>query len=266
MGQLNAAAPQSVHRIFAILQYLATRPEGGSLSSIARAVAAPKSSIISLLAGMVDSGYLTRDERTTYRLGPGMFSLAAQVVSGMQLPFLPMPVLDRLMRETGETALAGYLAPDADELVYVAKVESTSPVRYTVPIGERRELYATAMGKLLLAYMDTHRRRAYLASHELRAYTSRTITGLEQMREELQRIREVGLSETQDERVIGASGLAAPVLGRDGRLVFGLGIAGPTERMRSMHDAHVAALVREARALSRLMAHSPQDLPSSRPA
>jgi DNA-binding IclR family transcriptional regulator len=242
------------------MQFLAGRPEGGTLSAIARAAEAPKSSVIGLLAGMVTSGHLTRDDSAVYRLGPNMFSLAAQVIGSMRLPILLMPVLDRLMRETGETALAGYLAPDADVLVYVAKVESTNPVRYTVPVGEHRELYSTAMGKLLLAYMDVPRRRAYLDSHELHAYTQRTITSPARMQKELQHIREQGLSETLDERVVGASALAAPVIGRDGHLLIGLGIAGPTERMRAGRAEHARTLMREAQSLSKLIAHTPQDL------
>ncbi len=249
-----------MQRIFTIMQFLAARPEGGTLSAIARAAQAPKSSVVGLLAGMVASGHLTRDEAAVYRLGPNMFSLAAQVIGSMRLPILLMPVLDRLMQETGETALAGYLAPDADVLVYVAKVESTNPVRYTVPVGEHRELYSTAMGKLLLAYMEPPRRRAYLASHELHAYTQRTITSVERMQQALQQVREQGLAETRDERVVGASALAAPVMGRDGRLLIGLGIAGPSERMRAHREQHASTLLREAQSLSRLIAHTPDDL------
>src|SRR5688572_5089 len=98
---------------------------------------------------MIESGYVTRDEAAMYRVGPNLFSLATRVIGGMKLPALLRPSLARLVEATGETALVGQLAPDADVVVYVDKAESTNPVRYTVPIGERRELYASAMGKLL---------------------------------------------------------------------------------------------------------------------
>ncbi len=71
----RAAAPQSVDRIFAILDHLAAHPEGESLAGLARTTGAPKTSLVGLLAGMVESEHLARDDRGTYRLGPRLVSL-----------------------------------------------------------------------------------------------------------------------------------------------------------------------------------------------
>lgn len=259
MTQLNAAAPQSVGRIFRILDFLSTRPEGEPLASIARATEAPKNSIVGLLAGMVEHGYLIRDERATYRIGPTMFSLAMRIVGGMRLPGLVRPALERLMLESGETALAGALAPDDDVVAYFEKVESSNPVRYTVPLGERRELYPTAMGKLVLAFMDSDKRDAYLRSHTLQQFTASTITSVRALRDELRTIRETGVSHTSDERIIGASAIAAAVLGPRGQFVAGIGIAGPSERMRLHRDQHTKLLIREAKTLSELLAQANVD-------
>lgn len=257
--QLNVAAPQSVGRIFRILDFLATRPEGESLASIARAAEAPKNSIVGLLAGMVENGYITRDERATYRIGPTMFSLAMRVAGGMRLPGLVRPALERLMAGTGETALAGALAPDGDVVTYFEKVESANPVRYTVPLGERRELYPTAMGKLVLAFMAADKRDAYLRTHALQQFTASTVTSVRALRAQLKTIRETGVSHTCNERVIGASAIAAAVLGPQGQFVAGIGIAGPSERIRALREQHTKLLIREAKALSQLLTQANVD-------
>lgn len=247
-------APQSVERIFAILDHLAIERGGDSLAGIARMAHAPKTSMVGLLAGMLDGGYLFRDEQGRYTLGPKMLSLAMRVTARTDLTSLARPVMTELVERTGETALLGTLAPDADVSMYIDKVESTNPVRYTVSLGERRELYASAIGKLVLAYMDKERRENYLRNETLRAFTPNTITSVRRLRVELGRIVREGISRTNSERVLGASALAAPVLGSDGRLVVGLALAGPSERVRD-NLAHLEKhLHAAARRLSELVA------------
>jgi DNA-binding IclR family transcriptional regulator len=241
----RAPAPQSVERIFAILDHLAVERAGDSLAAIARMAQAPKSSIVCLLAGMLEGGYLSRNGEGRYTLGPRMLSLAMRVTAKTDLTALARPLLDDLVQQTGETALLGAIAPDAEVSIYIDKVESSNPVRYTVSLGERRELYATAIGKLLLAHMDKARQDSYLRSHPLRAFTPNTVTSMRSLRTQLGEIVSEGISRTDAERVVGASAMAVPVFGSEGRLLLGIVLAGPSERIRDnrvhlerhLHDA-----------------------------
>lgn len=225
-------APQSVERIFAILDHLAIEGGGDSLAGIARMADAPKTSMVGLLSGMLGGGYLARDAQGRYTLGPRMLSLAMRVSSRSDVTALARPILVDLARQTGETALLGAMAPEAEVSMYIDKVESTNPVRYTVSLGERRELYASAIGKLLLAHLDKARQEKYLRGNEMRAFTPNTITSVRRLRAELDEIAREGISRTRSERVAGASALAVPVFGADGRLLVGIVLAGPSERMR----------------------------------
>lgn len=239
-------APQSVDRIFAVLDHLAGEPAGESLAGIARAARAPKTSMVGLLAGMLQAGYLARDPDGRYALGPRMMALSLRVAARSDISMLARPVLARLVEQTGETALLGRLEPDEDVATYVDSVDSPNPMRYTVAPGERRELHCTAIGKLLLAYMEPARRERYLA-RPLRSFTARTVTSSRQLRIELRRIAREGISRTDSERIQGASALAAPVFGARGEFLFGIVIAGPSERMRSQsrHEARVRAAAEE---------------------
>jgi DNA-binding IclR family transcriptional regulator len=251
---MSAAAPQSVDRIFAVLDLLAAQPQGESLAGIARAVAAPKTSMVGLLAGMVNAGYLSREASGAYTLGSRMFGLAVRVAARADLHVFARPILSELVQATGETALLGAMAPDAELAMYLDKVESPNPVRYTVATGERRELYASAMGKLLLAYLPEARREKYLKTEKLRSFTANTITSVRDLREEMVRIREQGVARTHAERVAGASALAAPVFGADGAFLVGLGIAGPSDRMRAHRSAIERTLKDAAKRLTALAA------------
>ncbi|HWI80499.1 IclR family transcriptional regulator [Ramlibacter sp.] len=230
------AAPQSVERILAILEHLAADRSGAGLAQLARSVDAPKTSLIGLLAGMVASGHLTRDGSGVYRLGPRMFSLAMRVVGSLDLSSLARPVLEQLVADTGETALLGALAPSGDLAIYIDKVESRSSVRYTVSLGEQRELYSSSIGKLLLAHMPAARQDSYLRSHPLTSFTAATITSVPALRRELETIRAQGFAQTRGERVVGADAMAAPVYGPGGEVLAALVVAGPSERMRGNWD------------------------------
>jgi DNA-binding IclR family transcriptional regulator len=242
---MSAAAPQSVDRIFAVLDYLAIEREGDTLARIARRVGAPKTSMVGLLAGMVGGGFLARDSNGVYTLGLGMMSLALRVTARTDFTRLARPVLQQLVADTGETALLGTLVPGANLAMYVDKVESANPIRYTVSLGERRELYSSAMGKLLLAHMDKARREKYLRAEPFKAFTANTITSVRRLREELDEIVRDGLARTDSERVMGASALAAPVLDVSGALIFGLVLAGPSDRMRA-HRRNLESRLRDA--------------------
>jgi DNA-binding IclR family transcriptional regulator len=253
MPPSSTPAPQSVERILAILELLAANRNGAGLAELARSTDAPKSSLIGLLAGMVASGYVTKAPAGGYRLGPRMFSLAMRVVGSLDLASLARPLLERLVADTGETALLGALAPSGDVAIYIDKVESRSSLRYTVSLGEQRELYSSSIGKLLLAHMPPARQDAYLQGHSLKPFTDRTITSVAALREELATIRAQGFAQTRGERVVGADAMAAPVFGAANEVLAALVVAGPSERMRGNWDACRRHLLAAAAQLSQRM-------------
>lgn len=90
-------------------------------------------------------------------------------------------------------------------------------IRYAVDVGERRELYCSAMGKISLAWLDPFRQRQYLASIKLRRFTPTTIVSITKLRDEIARIRREGMSRSNGERVHHADAIAAPIFARGGR-------------------------------------------------
>ena len=220
--------------------------------------------MVGLLVGMLATGHLVRDGRGHYTLGPRMYSLSIRVSAGVSLTNLARPLLTELVRRTGETALLGILAPDAEVATYIDKVESHNPVRYTVALGERRELHATAIGKLLLAYMDRPRQNKYFLSHNLVQFTPNTITSVSGLRMELALIVRDGISRTDSERIAGASAVAVPVLDDAGRLIVALALAGPSERMRNGRVALEKELRKTAQSLTELVSgHGPRSSSSA---
>lgn len=223
--------PQSVGRIVAILEYLVGNPRGASLSELATQLGAPITSLVGLCDGLVDEQCLQRDQSGRYVIARRVHMLAARAATGPELVEVARPILARLVRDTDETTVLGVLAPDADLVVYLDKIESPNPIRYAVGVGERRELHCTAIGKVFLAHFPPDRLDEYLSTRPLTRFTSRTLTDPGALRAQLERIRREGVAYNLGERVVDANGMAAPVFGTNGSVVAGILLAGPAHRM-----------------------------------
>jgi DNA-binding IclR family transcriptional regulator len=235
-----------------VLDALAVAPTGATLSELAARLQAPKTSLVGLLSGMLAEGSIGRDGARRYTLGPRMRAFAVQVLAGRELVVLVRPILADLAKRSGETALLGALAPEAALAVYLDKVESANPIRYAVSVGERRELYCTAIGKVLLASWAPARLERYLKSTARTHWTPATLVGAAELKRALARVGIDGIARTFDERFAGASGIAAPVRGPKGEVVAAIAVVGPTARMRANAKANEALLRRAATEASRL--------------
>lgn len=245
--------PRAIGRVLQTLEVLARHREGETLSELSQRLGSPKSSLFYLLRSLTRLGYLVRGADSRYRLGPGAFTLAMAALSSRELPELARPFLEDLVERSGETALIGTLATDAPVAVYIDKVDSQNPLRYTVSLGERRPLYCSAIGKLFLAYMTPEAQDEYLHSTRLKPVARHTITDRAALKRNLAEIRRTGLSVTREEVVEGAGGISAPIFDREGQLTAALVVAGPSARMNA-NFARLAKQVKDtARSLSRVL-------------
>lgn len=216
-----------------------------TLSELATAVGAPKSSLVGLLNGLLDERCLVRDASGRYLMGSRLASLSLRMMTGRELSIVARPILNRLVDVTGETAVLGELAPEGDTAIYVDKLESSNPIRYAVNTGERRDLYCTAIGKVLLAWLEPAQQQQYLTKAKLQQFTPTTITSVDGLRAELEKIRREGIARSEGERIQHAAALAVPIFASGGKCVAALLVAGPSERMRSK-TVQVEACLRSA--------------------
>jgi DNA-binding IclR family transcriptional regulator len=253
----GGSEPLSVERIFGILEHLIGRPEGASLAELSRAVGAPKTSLVGLLNGLQRVRYITREENR-YWIGASAIGFALRIAPDRDLVPIARPVLSKLVERTGETGLVGVLTSDGDSIIYIDKVESTNPVRYTVPVGDRRDLYCSAVGKCFLGFFSDDRVKRYLEGRILEAFTENTITDHRHLWAEIHRIREHEVAETKEERVLGVNALAAPIFAGPNLMVAAISIGGPSLRMTKHHQEFVQAVKQAADEVSAALGGKPE--------
>lgn len=256
-----ASAHRAAARVVDILELVVSSAHGLALRELSARLEAPKSSLLPLLRTLTARGYLEQGPLGEYRLGRKALELGMGSPAHRALPEIARPVLQALMRRTGETVFLGILGDggggDGAAVVFVDKVESEQVIRYTAGVGDRRALHATSSGKVLLAYLPAAERERILRKLPLKRYTDRTVTSLPALRATLDAVRRTGVCINLDELAVGAAGIAAPIFDRDGRAAAACAIGGPTDRVRPRLDALAAEVTEAARAISARLGHRP---------
>jgi DNA-binding IclR family transcriptional regulator len=250
---------RAANRVVDILELLAASRDGMALREVSAQLEAPKSSLLPLLRALTARGYLEQARTGEYRLGPQALELGAASAARLELADLARPALAELMRRTGETVFLGTLAADGVSVVYIDKVESDQIIRYSAGVGDRRPLHATSTGKAILAFLPAEQREALLDTLPLARHTDRTVTSLAALRGSLEETRRTGVCVSLDEMVRGASGVAAPIFDRHGRVAGACTIGGPTDRVRPRLRQLAAEVKETARRISSLLGHRPHE-------
>ena len=240
----TSGGPRAMSRVLRLFHILAREPNGQTLSELSKRLEVPKSTFLDSLRPLVADGFLI-SEGNVYRLGPAAYRLAGTIMSSAGLPDLVRHYVRRLADQTHESV--GYAVADWEigQAIYTDAINSTQPVHYAMRAGIRAPLYASAAGRVLLAYAPAERRRDYFARARFRSLTEATETDAAEIERRLAAILELGYCASFGEMLKDTAALAVPVSDATGTVTGALMIAAPLDRMRSNIDTLLGA-VREA--------------------
>ncbi|NUR84195.1 MAG: IclR family transcriptional regulator, partial [Nonomuraea sp.] len=175
-----------------------------------------------------------------YALGGGLVRLGG--IAESMVGVWAQPYLARMVELSGETANLAVL--EGDFVVYVAQVPSPRRLRMFAEVGRRVLPHSTAVGKALLAGRPAGEAVAVFERTGMPRRTPNTITVLEDMLDELGRVRDRGYAMDLGEEELGVHCLAVPV--RDGdRVVAAMSVSGPAERIDALDRDELAEGMRK---------------------
>jgi DNA-binding IclR family transcriptional regulator len=228
-GRENGAV-QSVVRALCLIDALGSSGGEVGIAELSKRVGLHVSTAHRLLTTLIRQGYCRQNPETgRYALGAKLFHLGEACLSQFDLRTLARPFLERLCRETGETA--NLVVLDGQEALYLDKAESPQNLRIFSRIGHRAPLYCTAVGKVLLAHRSAPSLKSLLGSGPLKPLTRHTHTSLVALRRELERVRVQGYALDREECEEGAFCVAVPVRNAQGQVDAALSVSGPTVRL-----------------------------------
>jgi DNA-binding IclR family transcriptional regulator len=216
-------------RAFQLLRWFTReRLESVGVREAASALSVAPSTAHNLLAALVSEGVLQQDESTgRYTLGLQLLQLAHQAIDQVPLQRIAIPHLQRLATATREGTHLSLYVRERSELVTIAGVDSTHPVRYVIDMFAWRPLHVGASGRAVLAFLPAAERAAILGQRPARGSKSPDRSDLTQ---ELAAIRRRGYAVTHGTRIEGAVGIAAPLFDSNGVVLGAVGIAMPSQR------------------------------------
>jgi len=237
---------QVLERMFTLMDVLAAKEDTATLKEISEKSHLHPSTTHRILNDLVAGRYVDRPEPGQYRLGMRLLELGNLVKARLNVrdaALAPMRELHQLIQQPVNLSVR-----QADEIVYVERAYSErSGMQVVRAIGGRAPLHLTSVGKLFLAADEISRVRAYATKTGLSGHTKNSITQLPALEKELAKVRQLGYARDNEELELGVRCMAAGIYDDQARLIAGLSISAPADRL---DDAWLAKLQATAKAIS----------------
>ncbi|MBQ8508686.1 MAG: IclR family transcriptional regulator [Clostridia bacterium] len=214
----------SARRVLEILELFADSPQPLTVTDISRELGYPKTSVFDIINILAERGFIRRDNdrAKTYVIGLKAYQIGMAYINRTDLYAIAHPILSDLRNRLGETC---YLAVEENGwVIYLDKVESSSPIRATCSIGSKNHMYLTGLGKAMLAALPVERVRE-IAARGMEAHTPTTITDVESLLAALEEIRAVGCAYDMGEDNSYVRCAAAPIRDASGGLAAAISVS-----------------------------------------
>ncbi|MGD8446567.1 MAG: IclR family transcriptional regulator [Desulfobacterales bacterium] len=166
-----------------------------------------------------------------YHLGISIQRLGRLAGDESSLVQAALPFLDDLSAQSHETVFLTVLANG--ESVCIKKIESNRRIRLTIEEGACQSLHAGASSRILLAYQTDTFIKKWIETNGLPRFTPNTICREAALLKVLKLTRKQGYTVSDSEVDAGSIALAAPIFGTGGKLVAGISLAGPKDRLNN---------------------------------
>jgi len=194
------------------------------VTDLAAAAGLPMPTVYRVVMTLTAEGYLDHLPNGDYRPGVKTLTLGSAALRSLDLVGIATPKLQRLGEATGETVNLAVLT--GDRVLYLVRLRNSDLVTANIQVGSTLPAVTTSIGKLLLAHLDEADLRerineeSFAAQHGPNAKVS-----LDELHDELVKIREQGWSLQDEELAYGLRSVAGPITGSDGRVVAGVNLA-----------------------------------------
>jgi IclR family KDG regulon transcriptional repressor len=237
---MRSSKAQTVQRALDVLQVFIAHEGEVSLSDISKSSGLNVSTVYRIISVLRKNGYvIPGDSRGKYLIGAKFLEFSSIVKSTLKIEDLARPFMQNLQKLSNESVhisrVQGY------QMSYLEIIHSTQVLRIIPVIGVDAPLHCTAAGKVFLAQLsDKKFKKLFKSGKSLESYTSNTITDINELKKQLERVRKDGVAIDREECVLGVTDIAAPIMDSDGKLLACLGTFVPSPRAT---DEKIASLI-----------------------
>ncbi|WP_323959387.1 IclR family transcriptional regulator [Arthrobacter sp. JZ12] len=235
---------RSVARAVSVLRALAASPNAATATDIAKKVGLPRATTFRLLLTLEEEGFVDRND-TQFSLGWDLARLAQSVDPAAGIVARVRPTAEEIADRLGETVTLSVRKGVYELDVVLQQSPRSIGVTISDMRGMRWPLHASATGKLLLAELEADQVRQ-VTGETLASFTAHTIKDHEQLRAELDRIRDQGWAKIDDELEDGIFSVSMPLRDNVGEMFAALAVVMPKHRLDHGHfEGHQLPILRD---------------------
>jgi DNA-binding IclR family transcriptional regulator len=249
---------QSIQRAINLIRRSAEHPL--TLTEAADVLGVHKSTALRILKTLEEARFVRKTGAGTYVFGSGLIELSDLALGSMDLRQFAAMHLRELQRQTGHTVHLAQLT--GDEIIYIEKVDSPAfdAVKLPSRVGRAVSIYASAVGKVILAYLPREERDRLLSHVVFQRFTDTTFADRESLEAELERIAERGWATDNGEHDAYVMCVAAPIRDSRGQVIAAVSITA-IEVIASLEQLtqQVPQLLETAALISKEIGYTPAD-------
>jgi len=221
----------------------------------------PRSTTSELLSNLANQRLLSRVGWGRYRLGWRLFELSQTLLDTTAFRIEARRVMEELVKRWQETMHLAVL--DGVQAVYIEKLQPIPRVKIEITrSGARLPAHSSGVGKALLAYSEWEYIAELFEDQGMPASTPNTIITLDELAEELERVRERGYAYDNEETVVGLCCVGAPIYSVRGEVIASVSFSVPAYRFSSRKDEYTGAILDAARCISESASPALEEYPS----
>ncbi|MDF2473152.1 MAG: IclR family transcriptional regulator [Lachnospiraceae bacterium] len=235
------AISRAAMRTINILELIASKAKGITLSEIAVELDMPVTSVNDIVKALIETDMIEIiDERSKlYGIGVKAYYIGNSFISNTSLVDKAKPIIEELATHVNKTVFLGKEVKD--KITYIYKYEPKDTLIATCSIGSRTFLHTTSLGKCILA--NDEELLQHTIDKELIKKTSHSITEPDALIEELQKVRLKGYAVDNREQDEHLFCIGAPIYDHNNKVIAAISISGLySENMNVEYEAN---LVRE---------------------
>ena len=214
----------SIRKALVIIECVGKSPRPLKSSEVANLTQLERATAFRILTYLTSLGYLFKDvTNNLYSLGHKIFEFGDK---SDFLKSLTVLCIDHIKNLSQITHHITYLAVlEGPHIVYCDKVDPSgenAPRAFRM----RMDAHGCALGKAILAYKTRDELREIYKSYTLHKHTKNTITSLEKLVLDLNRVRKNGYSINEAETFNYVYGIGAPIIDGQNRAIASIAISG----------------------------------------
>lgn len=219
----------SITRVLEIIEAVSYAPKPISPLELSQELDIPKPTIHRLLQNLIDEGFVSVDIGGGIIPGKRVRNLSVELWQQRQFFNERQIILQRLVDDIKETCGIG--VPHHMHMVYTNRVQTALPIQIYLSLSAKSPMWCTATGKLYLSQLPMSSRRKMLNSLPLDKFTKNTITDIDTLNTELDKIAISKVGIDNEEFISEMVAISVPILDKKSRYLASLYVHAPTIRV-----------------------------------